>query len=84
MLLQVNKPAAALAVYTANLQKRPNRFNALYGAALAAERSGEAAKAETYYRQLLAMVKPGAAQRAELNAARRYVEKRTGLQKKSV
>jgi tetratricopeptide (TPR) repeat protein len=84
MLLQVNKPAAALAVYTANLQKRPNRFNALYGAALAAERSGEAAKAETYYRQLLAMVKPGTAQRAELNAARRYVEKRTGLQKKSV
>lgn len=84
MLLQVNKPAAALAVYMENLQKRPNRFNALYSAALAAERSGNATKAETYYRQLLAMVKPGAAQRTEVNAARRYVEKRTGLQKKSV
>lgn len=84
MLLAMNKPAAALAVYADNLQKRPNRFNALYGAALAAERSGDASKAESYYRQLLTIVKPGTAQRAEVNAARRFVEKRIGLQKKMV
>ena len=36
MLLQLNRPADALAAFEATLKKEPNRFRAVYGAAQAA------------------------------------------------
>ena len=39
MLLEMGQPAEALAAYEASLREAPNRFNSLYGAARAAERS---------------------------------------------
>jgi tetratricopeptide (TPR) repeat protein len=74
LLLQMNEPAKALTVYAANLQKHPNRFNGLYGAAMAAERSGNSEKAKTWYRQLLAVTKKGVSERTELMAAHRLVK----------
>lgn len=53
MYLQINKPGEALAAYDADLQKHPHRFNGLYYAGLAAERSGDRGKARQYFRQLL-------------------------------
>jgi tetratricopeptide (TPR) repeat protein len=47
-----NQPQQALAQYEAVLHLTPNRFNALYGAATAAESAGEATKASMYYRKL--------------------------------
>jgi tetratricopeptide (TPR) repeat protein len=42
----------ALQQYERSLQKAPNRFNSLYGAGLAAEKSNNRNKANDYYDQL--------------------------------
>jgi len=74
MLLQMNKPGNALGAYEAALQKHPNRFNALYGAALAAEKSGNVQKATTYFQQLVAVVGHTQSERPEMNVARRFLK----------
>ncbi|WP_343703779.1 hypothetical protein [Chitinophaga sp.] len=71
----MNKPAEALEAYEINLKDRPNRFNALYNAGLAAERSGNAEKARSYYAQLLKTSNATGASRPELAAARLFLEK---------
>jgi tetratricopeptide (TPR) repeat protein len=53
LLLDAQKPAEALAAFEAVLAASPNRLNSLYGAGLASERSGDKAKAQDYYRQVL-------------------------------
>jgi tetratricopeptide (TPR) repeat protein len=71
MLLQMNQPADALAEFEATLQKEPNRFRALFGAAKAASLAGDRQKARRYYDALLKVCqradKPG---RPELEQAR--------------
>lgn len=52
MLLEAGRPAEALAAFEAVLASSPNRLNTLYGAAFAAERAGNPAKARQYYEQL--------------------------------
>lgn len=53
MLVQVSQPTEALSAYEDDLQKHPNRWNALYGAVVAARGSGLKEKARQYARQLL-------------------------------
>jgi tetratricopeptide (TPR) repeat protein len=53
MLLQLAQPADALKEFEATMKKEPNRFRAVYGAATAASKAGNRAKARTYYAQLL-------------------------------
>jgi tetratricopeptide (TPR) repeat protein len=76
MLLEVKQPAAALEQFQATLRKEPNRFRAVYGAARAAELSGDRPTAQTYYQQLLKICEradtPG---RTELDEARKMVGK---------
>jgi len=74
ILLQMNKPAEALDAYEADLKRHPNRFNGLYGAALAAERSGNKTKAGVYYRQLLAVADTTNTMRTELVAAKNFLK----------
>ena len=52
-----NHPAQALGEYEAVLQLAPNRFNALYGAAMAAESAGDVTKAVEHYRALVAVAR---------------------------
>lgn len=52
LLLLENHPQESLAAYEAVLQVAPNRFNALYGAARAAEAFGNASAASRYFRKL--------------------------------
>lgn len=52
MLLLLGRPAEALAEFERSLRAAPNRYNALYGAARAAELAGEGEKAERFYAQL--------------------------------
>lgn len=52
LLLEIGRPADALAAYEAVLAASPNRLNALYGAGLAAERAGALAKAREHFAQL--------------------------------
>ena len=53
MFLQMGENEEALQAYEAVLKKCPNRFNSLYGAGKAAEKSGDKQKTIYYYKQLL-------------------------------
>ena len=75
MLLQLNKPAEALEAYESDLRKHPNRFNGLYGAALAGEKINNIEKAKYYYGQLTAIANSPAANRPELETARLFLKK---------
>ena len=61
--------------YDASLRTAPNRFNALNGAARAAELSNRPARARELYARLLEQSVPGSP-RPELAQASRYLEKR--------
>jgi tetratricopeptide (TPR) repeat protein len=74
MLFQMNKPGEALKAYEANLQRHPNRYNALYGAGQASEKSGYPEKAGAYYKQLLKMVGTGNNSRPELIEIRQFMK----------
>ena len=73
MLLAMNQPAKALEVYEADMKRHPNRFNALYSAGLAAEKSGNIQKAELYYTKL-SEVAGDSKGRSELEAARGFLK----------
>ena len=72
MLLELKKPAEALAEYKAALVESPNRFDSLYGAAQAAQLAGNTAEAREYLAQLVKVCSPDA-DRPELQAAREEV-----------
>jgi tetratricopeptide (TPR) repeat protein len=72
MLLEVGQPALALKEYERSQQREPNRFRGWYGAATAAERAGDRAKARRYYERLAALASRGDS-RPELRQARQYL-----------
>ena len=55
LLLIEHRPQEALAEYQSVLKVAPNRFNAFYGAASAADASDDAATAGSYFRKLTAI-----------------------------
>lgn len=73
LLLEVRRPQQALKEFEASLLVSPNRFNGLYGAAKAAELSGDRAKAATFYAKLTALGERSDNQRPELQAARVFL-----------
>jgi hypothetical protein len=75
MLLARGMPKEALAAFEATLAKEPNRFNAVAGAANAAQALGDKAKAKSYYQRLAALGTDGNAGRPELIAAREFLSK---------
>jgi tetratricopeptide (TPR) repeat protein len=72
MLLELKRPAEALAEYKTALKNSPNRFDGLLGAARAAQASGDAAAAQSFYAQLTSVCSP-AADRPELAEAKTYL-----------
>ena len=70
MLLEFDQPAAALTAYETALARGPNRFNAIYGAAVAADATGNAAQARQYYQALSDMCADAETDRPRLAAAR--------------
>ena len=76
LLIEVSQPAPALKEYEAVLKDSPNRFNSLYGAARAAELSGDRKKARTYYEKLAALCNRSDGSRPELQKAKIYLAKR--------
>jgi tetratricopeptide (TPR) repeat protein len=76
MLLQINEPADALKAFEATLEKEPNRFRAVFGAAKAASLTGDGPKARTYYGALLKICeradRPG---RPEVEQAREFLRR---------
>lgn len=73
MLLELKQPGLAVIEFEATLRTAPNRFNALSGAARAAQLSGDNEKARTYYAKLLAICEHADGDRPELQAARSLV-----------
>jgi tetratricopeptide (TPR) repeat protein len=72
LLIELKRPAEALAELEAVMKKEPNRFRALYDGARAAAMSGNASKASQYYRKLVDLCpKAGADARPELMEARK-------------
>jgi tetratricopeptide (TPR) repeat protein len=76
LLLELNNPAEALAAFEAIQANEPNRFRAIYGAARAAELSGDREKAMTHYTALVALGAQADTERPELKQARAFVGQR--------
>ena len=72
MLLALGQPAAALKEYEASQQREPNRFRGWYGAATAAAKSGDTAKARKYFSTLTKLAEKGDS-RPELQQARQHL-----------
>jgi hypothetical protein len=71
MLLEADRPAEALAEFEKTMKKEPNRFRGIYGAARAAQRTGDRARARTLYATLLKICARADTQRPELIEARK-------------
>ena len=76
MLLELNRPEEALVAYEVNLDGHPNRFNGLYGAAIAAKQSGNEEKADLYFDQLLHLAENSNSDRPELKEAKEFVSRK--------
>ncbi len=74
MLMEANKFPEALEVYERNLIAHPNRFNGIYGAAIAVKQSGDKEKAVLYFEQLLELAENS--DRPEILEAKEYVRVR--------
>jgi tetratricopeptide (TPR) repeat protein len=75
LLTELKQPAQALKEYELSLQREPNRFNTFYGAARAAELSGDPTKAKAFYTKLVELGSQADGERASLVAARAFVAK---------
>jgi len=76
MLLDANDPAQALQAFEAALKTEPFRFWSLYGAARAADLSGDRTKAEAYYAMLVGQTASADVQQYPvLKVARAFLEK---------
>ena len=77
LLLELKRPAEALPMYERNLAKEPNRLKTLYGAAHAAELSGDRARAQDYFTQLATIcARADTPNRRELRAALLFLQKK--------
>ena len=77
MLLDVNDPLQALQAFEAALKVEPGRFWSLYGAARAAELSGDQTKAEAFFARLVGQTASADVElRPALKIAKGFLEKR--------
>jgi len=72
LLMEQHKPTEALAAYRKALENTPNLFNALYGAAAAADAAGDHETARGYYGKLIEVA--GKGDRAEVAVARKKLD----------
>ncbi len=75
LLLDLGRPGEALKEFEASLRNAPNRFDSLFGAGRAAELSGDREKAGRFYSQLLNVCDRADSDRADLTAAKQFLEK---------
>jgi len=70
MLMTQGDAAAALMEYEGSLKNAPMRLRGFYGAAKAAEASGDAKKARDYFEKLLRLTRNADSDRPELREAK--------------
>lgn len=76
LLMELGRPADALAQYETSIAKEPNRFRGLYGTGLAAERAGARARARGYFEKLAAICAQSDSTRPELAHAKQVLSQR--------
>ena len=75
LLLELNQPKEALQEFEGTLTAEPNRFRSVYGAARAAELSGNIDKAQALYTRLLSLCDRADTERPELRQAKAFLKK---------
>ena len=75
MLMALNQPGQALAEFERSLKRDPNRFRGIYGAARAAEASGNRQAARDYYAKLQTLTADRDIERPELAQAKAFLAK---------
>jgi tetratricopeptide (TPR) repeat protein len=73
MLLERGKASEALVAFEATKAKEPNRYHGFAGAALAAEKLGDKAKAKDNYQKLVALAAAADSNRPEVASARKFI-----------
>jgi tetratricopeptide (TPR) repeat protein len=73
MLMEMKRPDRALVEYQGALRFNPKRFDGLYGAAQAAEMTGQASQASEYYALLIKSCEGASSERPELAKAKQAV-----------
>ena len=76
MLMEQQSPALALQDYEASMKAAPNRLRGFYGAAKAAEASGNKQKAAGYFSKLAQLTRNSDGERAEIRESRQRVASR--------
>ncbi|OPY77266.1 MAG: hypothetical protein A4E65_02864 [Syntrophorhabdus sp. PtaU1.Bin153] len=73
MLMALNKPSQAFAEFERSLKRDPNRFRGIYGAARAAELSGNRKEARNYSNRLLTLTANRDTERPEIIRAKEFL-----------
>ncbi len=73
MFLEMDRYENALTAYQENLKMHPNRFNGIYGAAIAAKHAGKKEMATIYFKQLLELTTKQNSDRPEIKEARNFI-----------
>ena len=76
LLMEMNEPAQALQAFEAALKREPSRFWTLYGAARAADRAGDSAKAKILFTGLVTQTAHADPERPALKVAKAFLAKR--------
>jgi tetratricopeptide (TPR) repeat protein len=76
MLLELGRFDEAEAAYKATLERRPGRFNSLFGAGRAAEKAGNTQEAKLFYQALADQCPNGDTSRERLQQARAFLAER--------
>jgi tetratricopeptide (TPR) repeat protein len=76
LLIELNRPADALAAYKSSLAIWPKRYRSLLGAARGARQAGEGDEARAYYAELLEVVGDAETDRPAVSEAREYLSGR--------
>ena len=76
LLLELKQPEQALREFEASLRDSPNRFNGLYGAARAAELSGNKKQASDYYAKIVTLTIHADSDRPELQKVKQFLARR--------
>jgi tetratricopeptide (TPR) repeat protein len=74
MFFEMGRYEEALQAYEAVMNKRPNRFNSLYGAGRCAEKLKDDKKARFYYQQLRAISEGASSDRPELSLVSAFLK----------
>jgi tetratricopeptide (TPR) repeat protein len=74
LYFELGQFAKALEAYEADLTRHPGRFNGLYGAGLAAKKSGDIQKATLFFKQLTALANSSENKRPAFTVAKLFIE----------